>query len=203
MQEDSHLTEDALRQALSRLGAGSERSSRYKDPVRDDKPSSSIRHNESARVTTPFGRKRRFSSDQHVIVERSSQGRKAQGRQYSRDSRSPIMVDEQSDLERLRNELREEKRHCRDAQAEAESLKQRMQSLETRLAHYRIQADEQRKACDAQKEETLLLKAELHRAREHKKTPVRRQSSKRAKETASARVPQQVDEQEPVQWWKD
>lgn len=206
MQEDPHLTEDALRQALSRIGAGSGRSSRQRDSVRDDRVVPSVHSGEPTRTPTPFNRKRRFSGDNQVIVEHSSQGRKTPGRQFAREARpnGAVMLDGQSDVERLRRELREEKRRCHDAQAEVDALKQRLHSFETRLAHYRIQADEQKKACEAQEKETLRVKAELHQAREHEKVLLaRRQSQKRQKEAPYVKKSEQVETQEPVQWWKN
>ncbi|MXV35525.1 MULTISPECIES: hypothetical protein [unclassified Saccharibacter] len=201
MQEDPHLTEDSLRQALSRLGAGDGDSPRHGD----SRVASPGRPHEPTRGNTAFGRRRRFSGGNHVIVEHAAPGRKAQSRQFFRDNRqgNTATLDEQNDAEQLRRELRAEKRRCRDAEAEAEALKQRLQSFETRLAHYRLQVDEQKKALEGQQEETLRLKAELHHAREREKTVVRRQSQKRQKTQAAAKKMDVVEEQEPVQWWKD
>ncbi|GBQ08132.1 hypothetical protein [Saccharibacter floricola] len=201
MQEDPHLTEDSLRQALSRLGASDGDSPRHDD----SRMTSSARPHEPTRGNAAFGRRRRFSGGNHVIVEHAAQGRKAQSRQFFRDNRQggTATLDEQNDAEQLRRELRAEKRRYHDAEAETEALKQRLQSFETRLAHYRLQVDEQKKALEAQQEETLRVKAELHHAREHEKTIVRRQNQKRKKIQTAVKEANVVEEQEPIQWWKD
>lgn len=191
MQKDSQLTEDSLRQALSRLGANNERSSRHQ---------SSIRSSNSERESVSFPRKRRSSNEHSVIVEHSPQSRRSQSR-YQSDARieNTHVHELQNDVVRLQRELRDEKRRYREAQGELETLKRRFQSVETQLAHYHIQADEQQKALESQQQENIRIKSDLEHARGQDKVVARRQKRKKNIVTSV----DAENELRPVQWWKD
>ncbi|MXV44718.1 hypothetical protein GS501_06650 [Saccharibacter sp. 17.LH.SD] len=204
MQEDSHLTEDSLRQALSRLGAEGHRSEQQDNSRQEGGSPSAMRSGVMRGGGQSFGRRRRFVGDDNVIVERPLQSRAAHHRQVGRSSNAAANDQERDEIKRLQQLVKQEQRRHFDAETEIEELKNRLRNIETRVAHFRMQADERSRELRQQQEETIRLRAELMRVSENNKRAERRKMEEKTSHPTPASFKEmRVDDQEPVQWWKD
>ncbi|WP_068168794.1 hypothetical protein [Neokomagataea thailandica] len=204
MQDDQQVSEDKLREALARLGAGSGKSA--------NKPSRPVQQ-------TPE-RRRRFVRDGQVVVEHQSTGRPMSGRmQAVRAAGGP---EEHEEIERLRQSVKREQRRCEEVERHVGDLKGQLRTFETREAHTKLQILDLSKSLRDAQDQIQSLKSELHRAREDavaasrrsprpvgrpRKYPLPEQVSVRLTEPAARaveQVPSKAQEAaEPVQWWKD
>nr|WP_294917274.1 hypothetical protein [uncultured Neokomagataea sp.] len=207
MQDDQQVSEDKLREALARLGAGSGKSS--------NKPSRPVQQ-------TPE-RRRRFVRDGQVVVEHQSTGRPMSGRmQAVRAAGGP---EEHEEIERLRQSVKREQRRCEEVERHVGDLKGQLRTFETREAHTKLQIVDLTKALRDAQDHIQALKSDLHRAREEaaeasrrsprpvgrpRKHPlpasaVSRPAAERTVDAGMDVAPSNAayDTAEPVQWWKD
>lgn len=207
MQEESHLTEAALRQALERMGVDNKTPSRQrpgKAPGERGQPTRERFSLKSKPVGATQIRRRRFASDDAVVVEHQALSRTAQKRVSA--NRAPVAGDGEDEVKRLRESLERERRRVRDADAEISELGNRVKAAETHVMHLRLQVDENAKALLEKDEEVLRLKAELHQAQEQK---VRKRAAVTTRVSANKEAQEKVlpqeeaDEPQPVQWWSD
>ncbi|MEJ5153971.1 hypothetical protein WH240_02000 [Gluconobacter wancherniae] len=186
MQDDHQVTEDALRQALSRLGSGRSQNARH--------------------AQQPQERRRRFVRDGQVVVEH----------QNSRNAVPRVAIqDDQDEIERLKQSVKREQRRCEESERHLGEARAQIKVLETRAAHTRIQVTELSKELREHQDIIQTLKAQVHQARELAATaaqrsprPVGRPRKERPEQPVIDEAPVAVSvpvkakaEPEPVQWW--
>ncbi|GBQ71519.1 hypothetical protein AA103196_2798 [Ameyamaea chiangmaiensis NBRC 103196] len=154
------LSEDALRQALDRLGQGTRRPATHRPssprPASDHRPSAQGSHHGSGSHfggSDPGQRRRRFVQDGDVPVERHTLTRapRTQGL-------PPPTDDHQAEVERLRESVRREQRLREDTERSLSEARSMARTLETRAGHAEVRLDEAR-ADAARHEQTI---AQLH-----------------------------------------
>ena len=173
-------SDDAIRQALLRMGSGS----RTQRQHRPDLPAA------------PNGetRRRRFSQNEHVPVEYVGRDRGGSRAEPAEVLFSPPPPD-QSGLERA---LDRERQARELAEREATELKTQLQGARTRIAHLEIELGELRATRAAEAAATAVAISNAAGT-----TPVRDAAVARPRGRPRLRRVDEDDEQEPVKWWTD
>ncbi|ACI52978.1 conserved hypothetical protein [Gluconacetobacter diazotrophicus PA1 5] len=195
------VSEDALRQALARLGS---------KPAGSSAPSPSAPRN--ARAFDPAQRRRKFVQDGDVRVEHHALARPASARTLHAPQ------DDGGEVERLRHQMRHEQKLREDAERACHDAQSSLRSMETRIGHADIELAEAQAGLASRDEEILALRSSLAAARAdiarleqdlarsmreasapRPPAPVRATAPRRPRRTAAPPVVE--DEPEPVKWW--
>jgi len=220
------LSEDALRQALDRLGRSRSPAANPAPRKPAERPQAATQGNAQhhSHAFDHAQRRRRFVQDGEVVVERHALTRPAR----AVSAQSPH-EDQHAELERAQEALRRELRRREDAERLLTEANTTIRSLETRAGHADMRLDEMRKLADRANEDLLALRAhvrtiELERdgLLDAKQTlevqvarlaeaelvtaevasPVRARKVAAPRRAAAVRAPDVTeDEPEPVKWW--
>ncbi|WP_245824850.1 hypothetical protein [Neoasaia chiangmaiensis] len=178
---DQDLSEDALRQALARLGSTRKRATNSPNP----RP-------------TLENRRRRFVQDGQVVVEHHASRHTVRGNGPS--------TEDQEEIERLKNLVKLEQRRCEDGQRQLHDVQVQLRSLETRVAHADLHVKELQDFVRDRDAKIAVLTAQIAaRAKpaNQDEEPVERRSPGRPRiRPAPVEVAARDDgEPEPVKWW--
>jgi len=131
--EDSQdMSEDALRQALARLGGGAAPKQNFNRPKpvqTHSEPRHDFRHDQ---------RRRRFVQDGQVVVEHHAASRG--GAVGARTAGSS--PEEHEEIDRLRQSVKREQRRCEDGERQLAEARVAIRGLETRAAHAALHVQE-------------------------------------------------------------
>lgn len=191
------VSEEALRRALDRLGSRKQ----------SDSPKASFNNH---RRVTPEPRRRRFSADRDVIVERC-----AIPRQNARGHVQSNVDDHAAEIERMKQEIRGAHRKSDVATRELTAAKNQIKQLEAHLMHARLRVQELENAVK-HKDSRLVSLREAHEASppaaksvasKPASVPAKTAKIGKVAKAVSSRGPKvskvAYDPQEPVRWWKD
>jgi septal ring factor EnvC (AmiA/AmiB activator) len=186
---EKELNEDALRQALGRMGS------------RPAPTAGSARH-------TPEPRRRRFVQDGQILVEHHQPSRHAQ-----RNAASPAATSENNtEIERLKNLVKIEQRRSEDSQRQLHDVQHQVRLMQTRIAHADLRLKELQDTVEERDARIGALLARLaaksanqdERGDDGARKPrltLPAEAPKRGRPPSVQRVRQEEPEPEPVKWW--
>lgn len=186
VEEASLPSDDAIRQALLRMGSGARP---QKQPPRQQ-PQHQQRSGVQTGPHAGDSRRRRFSENERVPVEYVGRDRGAS----RADPVEPAAFGAAPELDKLQRILELERRAREAAEQNASELKLQLQAMQTRLAHVTIELDEMRATRAAEAAATAVaLSNAATTAAAAEKAPARPRIRTRHADFD--------DEQEPVTWW--
>lgn len=192
--QEPELNEDALREALGRMGSGKKNGGTADRKLRNAPPTGDVR-------------RRRFVQDGQVVVEHHQPSRTTH-----RSTGAP-QIEDSAELDRLKASVREEQRRYEESQRRLQDVQTQMRSLETRAVHADLRIKELQAFLQERDAAIMNLRARLAvtavnedvRASEIENTsttvvaapaPARRGRPRKVVQPDTA-----VREPEPVKWW--